>query len=94
MKPSQARHLNDDRHDNRVENLCWGTDAENKADAKRNGVGSQGERNGRAILTRQMVMEIRKTRGKLTQDELAAKYGVTQTTISAIQLRKLWRDES
>ncbi len=32
-----ARHLNDDREDNRVENLAWGTDADNVNDAIKNG---------------------------------------------------------
>lgn len=32
-----ARHLNDDNWDNRLENLAWGTHAENRRDAIRNG---------------------------------------------------------
>lgn len=32
-----VRHLNDNRFDNRVENLAWGTYEENRADALRNG---------------------------------------------------------
>lgn len=32
-----ARHLNDDRTNNRPENLAWGTDADNVKDAVRNG---------------------------------------------------------
>jgi len=32
------RHLNDDREDNRAENLAWGSDSENMYDAVRNGV--------------------------------------------------------
>lgn len=32
-----VRHLNDDRFDNRVENLAWGTDLDNRNDALRNG---------------------------------------------------------
>lgn len=33
----QARHLNDDGHDNRIENLRWGTAHENAVDKVRNG---------------------------------------------------------
>ena len=33
-----VRHLNDDPNDNRVENLSYGTDADNKLDAIRNGL--------------------------------------------------------
>ena len=32
-----ARHLNDNRTDNRIENLAWGTRSENQHDAFRNG---------------------------------------------------------
>lgn len=32
-----TRHLNDVKVDNRLENLCWGTPAENREDAVRNG---------------------------------------------------------
>jgi hypothetical protein len=37
-KPGEvARHLNDDKLDNRLENLAWGSQLENMADAARNG---------------------------------------------------------
>lgn len=32
-----VRHKNDDREDDRAENLCWGTPSENSHDAVRNG---------------------------------------------------------
>jgi len=34
----EVRHLNDDKQDNRVANLCWGSRSENLHDAVRNGV--------------------------------------------------------
>jgi len=36
-KGNVARHLNDEKTDNRVENLAWGTRSENAFDAQRNG---------------------------------------------------------
>ena len=52
---------------------------------------SVGTKNGRAILNEEKVREIRKRwdSGE-TQEVLAAEYGVKQTTISGVCLRKLW----
>src|SRR5262245_49050046 len=47
----ETRHLNGDRADNRLENLCWGTRTENAADTDRHGKRLRGERNGFASLT-------------------------------------------
>jgi hypothetical protein len=34
----EARHLNDFKGDNRLDNLCWGTKRENHEDRRRNGI--------------------------------------------------------
>lgn len=54
---------------------------------------SKGVNNGRAILNPELVREIRRrwTEGE-TQTSLGKIYGVKQTTISGICLRKLWPD--
>lgn len=52
--------------------------------------GSAGSRNGNARLTTQQVFEIRASTDR--QVELAARYNVTQTTISKIRLGQLWKD--
>lgn len=89
----ECRHLNDDRHDNRLENLAWGTKLENAADARRNGIRRTGTKNGRAKLNWSKVRSIRKAEGRVSQQKLADKHGVTQTTISAIQRGKIWLEE-
>lgn len=86
----QARHLNDDRHDNRIENLRWGTPLENAADARRNGIRRTGERNGRSKLTEGDVKEIRRLRGEIAKGTLAERYGVHVDTIGSIQRRRTW----
>lgn len=53
---------------------------------------SPGERNGRAKLTNQQVINIKKehTLGNITQVALAKKYGVSRSAIQRIQLGKAW----
>lgn len=86
----EARHLNDNRHDNRLENLAWGTRLENAEDARRNGIRRTGERNGRSKITAEIAREIRARRDEETQEALGERFGLAQSTVSAIQLGKLW----
>lgn len=53
-----------------------------------------GERHGRAILTEHDVLEIRRiaaTQHRFGRAALAAKYGVSESTIKSIKSRKLWK---
>lgn len=52
-----------------------------------------GEKHGAAKLTEEQVLEIRREylTKTATQQALAIKYGVTQTLISAIVLRQIWK---
>lgn len=54
---------------------------------------SQGEKNGRAKLTAERVRELRKlyAEGNHTQTALAELFGVDQTVVSKVVLRKSWR---
>lgn len=95
-KPSPAhevRHVDGDRSNNRAENLCWGTRAENMADAMRHGTTNRGDRSPNAKLTWEAVEDIRETwgTGTVSQSDLADKYGVSQSVISEVASGKTWR---
>ena len=73
-----------------VNHLFLGTNADNLHDMFLKGRSSFGERNGRAKLIEQQVIEIRSD--KLSSDsELSKKYGVDKTVIHNIKIRKLWK---
>jgi hypothetical protein len=78
----EAMHLNNNRSDNRVENLRWGTSRENW---------EQKVFEGRAAmkLTPGAVREIR-ARVSEKQTVLAREYGVHQSEISRIRSRQIW----
>ena len=88
----ETRHLNDDRHDNRIKNLTWGTRKENWADRKKNGRGVSGEKNGRSKLTKRRAAAIRRLKGKLSQEKIGERFGVCQTTVSKILRGISWRE--
>lgn len=89
----QACHRNGDRTDNRLENLYWGTVAENQADKERHGTQVRGERVASACLTREKVAEARGLwdAGGHTVLQLAERYGVSGPTIWRAVTRKTWK---
>lgn len=78
----ECRHLNGNPADNRLENLAWGTSAENKADTVRHGTVTRGERNGSSRLTEGVVLEMREMRrAGQTFPAIAARFGVPRATV-------------
>jgi hypothetical protein len=89
---SHCNHINGVKDDNRIENLEWVTPAQNSAHAVAMGlVKKKGEQNQNAKLTAPKVLEIRAMLAAgVTQDRIAAKFGVTAPLISYINTGKLW----
>jgi hypothetical protein len=85
-----ACHLDGDRRNNVLANLRYATPSENAADKVAHGTHTRGERSPCAKLTADQVGAIRALRGT-PQQELAERFGVTFSNVSAIQLRKSWR---
>lgn len=79
-----------------VEHLFEGTQVDNMHDMWSKGRGlkaqpkSRGELSPHAKLTEQTVREIRALHGKVTQRELAKRYGVSLSLISHVQARRAW----
>lgn len=96
---AQARHLNDDSLDDRLENLAWGSQSQNWDDAKRNGRipnltgGSEpGEAHPRAKLTTTDVLAMRAAHNRgVTNASLARRYKIDPSTVSNIVNHKAWR---
>lgn len=87
----QCCHLDGDPTNNKLENLRWGTQAENAADSIRHGTFARGERSGMSKLTKEAVREIRSTTGYGSAIALAEKFGVRADYISKIKRRRAWK---
>lgn len=85
----------------RPDHLFLGTAQDNTDDMIRKGrrrsggplVPLRGRKNGMARLTSEQVLEIRSLYAEraATQEALAARYGIDQTTVSSVVRRKNWR---
>jgi hypothetical protein len=84
-----VRHLDGNKTNNRADNLLWGTQLENEADKRRHGTSLRGECHHQAKLTTADVLSVRSS--DATGAALAAQYGVSESMISAVRLRKNWR---
>ncbi len=95
-----GRHLDDDKDNNVIANLAWGTSVENSQDAVRNGrmgrktpyLGPRGERHGNAQLTDAQVKEIAAIPRKgNTNAAVAKRFGVSVSTVEKIRVGKYKR---
>lgn len=86
-----ALHRDDNKANNHVSNLRWGTPLENGRDAVRNGKRARGMDQHKAKLVDDQIREIRRrySAGE-TQPSIAKDYGVNQGRISSIVRRHTW----
>ena len=89
----QACHYPDQSPlNNSVGNLRWDTPLGNIRDKAENGTQPIGEKNPRAKLTSSDVVEIRRrVAAGDTKKRIAREYGVTDTLVRMIELRKCWK---
>lgn len=85
----QCRHLDGNKSNNRLENICWGTPKENKADSIRHGTAFRpgfGESHYGSKLTNREAKRIRRlyATGDFSQQELAEMFNTCQPVVSRI----------
>lgn len=87
-----TRHLDGNPRNDRPENLAWGTQKDNVADAIRHGTLPRGSNHGRAKLTETdaAAILIRRHNGD-TYRTLRAAYGVSLHTIRELTTGRTWR---
>ena len=87
-------HKNNDKAHNEFDNLEYVTPRDNTIRAFEDGLNFRGEDKVEAKLTAVEVRQIRDLcKSKvMSQREIGEYYGVTQTTVSAIHMRRSWRE--
>lgn len=91
----EINHKDENKTNNRVDNLEWCTTRYNINHGSRNAKVSlalSGERSRTHKLSEAHVREIREAKGKLTRKELAKRYSVSESQIGRIWTRKEWKN--
>lgn len=87
---NQVAHLDGSRANARADNLKWVSKPENHYHMRHHGTHPAGEKNGRAKLSREHVVEIiAAPHGHCAA--LARKFGVAETTVHRARIGKTWR---
>lgn len=91
---AKARHLDDVKTNNVLDNIAWGTQRENMADMVRNGNAgrARGERSGRSVLTDAIVRQIRADHAAgVGYSQIAAKHGTSKSAVAFVIQGRTWR---
>lgn len=87
-----CRHLDGNGQNNRLGNICWGTEAENAEDRRRHGTLILGSKHKLAKLTEEYIPDIKAAvAAGITQTQIADSYGVHPSIISRIVAGKKWK---
>jgi len=93
----ECRHLNGNCHDNRLENLKWGTHQENMQDQIRHGTLAalrHGENHIKSKLNNKSINTIRWLRDDgCSQKEIATMFSITQRHVSDILRYETWKKD-
>lgn len=84
----EACHNNGIAHDNRLENLRWGTHRSNNQDRLRHGTYSRGEAHHQAVLTDEQAREIYERQPSL--DDCVRIYGISKSQAFRIKKGQAW----
>lgn len=88
----EARHLDGDRANNRLDNLAWGTNADNHDDRRRHGTIPAGASHPSAKMSEADVVEARRLRADgMTLQAIADRLGRKRTTISSAVNGHSWQ---
>ena len=97
----QVNHVDCDKTNNRMYNLEWCTNSENHIHATKNGlnklhlhrVAYSGEKNGRSLLTKEQVLEIKQKYipYKYSAKKLSKEYNVSESCITHILNNTSWK---
>lgn len=85
----QACHYDDDKANNQLSNLRWGTSRDNHHDAIRNGRKPRGEKHHNSKLTSEQVAIVKTT--SRSARSLAKEFGVRHAAILDVRTGKTWR---
>lgn len=87
-------HLDGNKTNNVLSNLVWATRKENESHKILHGTRAEGERNGQHKICGKCASAIRHLAGigVVPQRELANAFGVSQSNVSAILLKKSWNN--
>lgn len=92
-KKSQINHIDNNRQNNRIDNLEWCTPSYNTKYSFLHKKSNKGEHNPRAILNKQQVKEIRELlKQNKSCTHISKIYNVSRSTIDAIKRNINWSD--